>query len=232
MQLLFLAVILTVILLCILIPVRKIILRFNPQAERASLVPLIWIAVIYIFVCAIAACLVSRQTLGYIPYAIFMVCGLAGIDIAVMDLMRSRTNHAGIILFTAYLMVLFFITIFGRGALEHGEGINMYFFESLLPKSRYSHPEPYHFLQNIALFLPAGAFLCLSEEKKRRSVFKAFYIGCAITVLIETTQGIFHLGLCDIDDMTANILGCMIGYGLTEVFCAIAKRQKNVRERK
>lgn len=100
--------------------------------------------------------------------------------------------------------------------MSHGTGVNMYILEALFPENPYSQFMGLHFLQNIALFIPAGACICMACEEDDRSVFKAFYYGCFLTVLIETLQGIFHLGLCDIDDMLSNILGCSFGYGVME----------------
>ena len=109
----------------------------------------------------------------------------------------------------------------------HSTGVNMYIFQTLFPENPYSRAMRLHFVQNIVLFIPAGASICLSCCPKERTVFKAFYYGCLLTVLIESAQGVFHLGLCDIDDMISNIWGCMLGYGCMEAagfFIANAER--------
>ena len=233
MQILFLISLLIAALICILVPSYRVMIHFNPQAKHTAMLLLVWITVIYTFATLLATFFVDKLSLGYILYAVFILCGLVGFDLIMVALLRGieEINRAGLILFSGYLFILLFITVLGRGEFTHGEGINMYLFQTIIPQSKYSHPMPMHYLENIALFIPCGIAVYLAGEKGRKSVFKAFYIGCMITVLIESIQGIFHLGICDIDDMTANIAGCMLGYGAMEALCFCAA-EKEAKERK
>lgn len=230
MQILFLTLLLIAALICILIPSYRVMIHFNPQGRYAAMLLLVWITAIYAFAALLATLFVDKLFLGYILYAVLILCGLVGFDLIMVALLRGieEINRTGLILFSGYLFILLFITVLGRGEFTHGEGINMYLFQTIIPQSKYSQPMPIHYLENIALFVPCGISIYLAGEKGRKSVFKAFFIGCMITVLIESIQGIFHLGICDIDDMTANIAGCMLGYGAMEAlcFCAAGKEAK------
>jgi glycopeptide antibiotics resistance protein len=65
---------------------------------------------------------------------------------------------------------------------------------------------------NIILFVPLGFFLqffCRSITWK--FVLLATFI---ISVVIEITQGIFRVGIFDIDDILLNVFGAIIGYGI------------------
>jgi glycopeptide antibiotics resistance protein len=68
---------------------------------------------------------------------------------------------------------------------------------------------------NILLFTPLGFFLpffCSSITWK--FVLLATFI---ISVAIEITQGIFRVGIFDIDDILLNVFGAILGYGI--YFC-------------
>ena len=43
-------------------------------------------------------------------------------------------------------------------------------------------------------------------------------VGAGISVMIELLQLIFKRGLCEVDDVIHNVLGCMVGYGVYWVF--------------
>lgn len=218
MQIMFLFFILAFVLGCILLPMRKLLLKFNPGAKQACRMTLLWIAVIYAAFSIIMTYCTGASSHGYVLYIIFALCGLVGCNLFFVALMYGRKGFrtTGVILLVSYLTILFSVTLFGRLEINHATGVNMYIFQTLFPENPYSKAMDFHFIQNIALFIPAGAAMCLACEPDCRSVFKAFYYGCLLTILIETAQGIFHLGLCDIDDMIANIFGCMAGYGLME----------------
>lgn len=228
MQILFLVFLLIFTLACILIPLRKVLLWANPQAGQARRAVLITVTGIYMVLAGILTACTGAMVHGYVLYIIFILCAVAGFDMFLLALRnRDALCTSGVILLISYLVILFAITLFGRIEMGHSTGINMYIFQTLFPENPYSQAMGLHFVQNIALFIPAGASICLACRPKDRTVFKAFYYGCLLTVLIESAQGIFHLGLCDIDDMISNIWGCMLGYGCMEAagfFIANAER--------
>ena len=67
-------------------------------------------------------------------------------------------------------------------------------------------------LDNIWMFVPLGAFL-YNMDKRIRVVF----IPILVSVLIELTQLVFGVGLCEIDDVISNGLGGIIGI----LFCKL-----------
>jgi len=73
---------------------------------------------------------------------------------------------------------------------------------------------------NLILFLPMGFFLpCLFRELRRPS--NAFCIIAFIIFSSEIFQGIFRLGIPDVDDFLLNFLGALIGFAIAELlgFC-------------
>ena len=68
---------------------------------------------------------------------------------------------------------------------------------------------------NVLLFMPVGF---LAGCSFRGITFKkALLLGGGLSVFIEVLQFILKKGFCETDDVTHNVLGCLIGYGLSNV---------------
>ena len=65
---------------------------------------------------------------------------------------------------------------------------------------------------NVLLFVPIG--LLLGCGYRTITWRKAMAVGLLLSASIELLQLIFKKGLCEIDDVIHNVLGCMIGYGV------------------
>lgn len=81
-------------------------------------------------------------------------------------------------------------------------------------------------LLNVAMFIPLGILLPWINR-----VFRKWYVmlgsGFAFSLVIEIIQSITNRGLFDVDDLFANTLGAVFGYGLfMAIFSAIEKREK------
>ena len=78
---------------------------------------------------------------------------------------------------------------------------------------------------NMILFLPMGMLLpCLSA--RFRSLRRVTTLVAAMVAVVELTQLVTLLGMCDIDDLILNVLGAQLGYGL---YC-MAQRLFNNKE--
>ena len=66
---------------------------------------------------------------------------------------------------------------------------------------------------NFLLFLPMGFFLPIlfPRMRKQRSCFFTIVF---IVLSAELLQGIFRVGVPDVDDVTVNMLGAYIGFGI------------------
>lgn len=47
-----------------------------------------------------------------------------------------------------------------------------------------------------------------------------------ISILIETAQGVMHVGMFEVDDMLGNVLGAEIGFGAYYFATWLKKRRK------
>jgi len=78
---------------------------------------------------------------------------------------------------------------------------------------------------NVFLFMPLG-FLAGVAVKNRR-MLKVLGIGLLISLSIEIMQYVFRRGVCNIDDLMHNVLGCFIGYSLFAL-CNLMFRKKRI----
>jgi glycopeptide antibiotics resistance protein len=69
---------------------------------------------------------------------------------------------------------------------------------------------------NVLMFMPIG-FLYGGSKKKVRWV-EVLCIGLGLSVVIEVMQLLTRRGVCSIDDVIHNTIGCLIGYGLFRLF--------------
>lgn len=70
----------------------------------------------------------------------------------------------------------------------------------------------FNLIGNIALFVPVGLLLVL-VFRPRRPVLTAGLVGFAASLFIEALQFIFAIGYTDVDDLTFNTLGALLGAG-------------------
>ena len=80
-------------------------------------------------------------------------------------------------------------------------------------------------IMNVLMFVLLGAMLplCFKHfEKNKEVVLTAFMI----SILIETTQGVMHIGMFEVDDMLGNVLGAEIGFGAYYFATWLKKRRK------
>ena len=68
---------------------------------------------------------------------------------------------------------------------------------------------------NVLLFIPIG-FLA-SGGLKDMTVKRILLLGGGLSIFIELLQFTFKKGFCETDDVIHNVLGCLIGYGLSNV---------------
>ena len=70
---------------------------------------------------------------------------------------------------------------------------------------------------NFLLFLPMGFFLPVLFAKMRRRM-RCFFVILGLVLTVELLQGVFRVGIPDVDDLNVNMLGAYIGYLLSKKF--------------
>lgn len=75
---------------------------------------------------------------------------------------------------------------------------------------------------NVLMFVPIG-FL-MGAVLKKKSFFLVLCAGCLLSVAIETTQLLTKRGVCNIDDVIHNTVGCAIGFACFVLFYRLIRR--------
>ena len=117
--------------------------------------------------------------------------------------------------FILYFIGVLYLTILDRKAGENGQIV-------LTPFWTYQNfgiaQYRWQIYLNILLFLPLGFLIPWCFRLKLPSVI---IIGFCFSIILESLQFVFRLGLCEIDDVIHNTIGSAIGYGLWKFFYRI-----------
>ena len=111
-------------------------------------------------------------------------------------------------MFLAYLLMVLCFTIFFR-AEKNVVQISM---KPIWEYDSLNYNQIAEAILNVLLFVPLG-FLAGAAIRRKRFL-KTVGLCCGISVAIELLQLITKRGVCNIDDVIHNTLGCFIGYGL------------------
>lgn len=71
-------------------------------------------------------------------------------------------------------------------------------------------------LVNVCMLIPVGFLGAITFG--HRNVLKVAVVGCLMSSIIELAQLLGRCGMCNIDDVIHNTIGCVIGYGIF-TFC-------------
>lgn len=74
-------------------------------------------------------------------------------------------------------------------------------------------------LLNVLLFIPFGVLFKMTFRKN--GLLVGWLIGFLLSMVIESSQLVFHLGLFEWDDMLHNSLGCLLGFMAVEAVKAV-----------
>lgn len=119
---------------------------------------------------------------------------------------KTGLRYSVALLLIEYIFLIFCSTVFFRTTSE----LRKY---DIHPFWSYDRPELLvENIMNVVVFVPVG--LLLGIAFKQMTWWKAFLIGCSISVTIESLQFFFMRGFSELDDVMHNTLGCLIGYGI------------------
>ena len=146
---------------------------------------------------------------------------------AVLVLSVLKPNHPALVrkvswwMFLAYLLMVLCFTILFREEKDVAQ-------ISMIPIWEYAslnYKLIAESILNVLLFVPLG-FLAGAAIKGRK-LLRTIGLCCCISVTIELLQLITKRGVCNIDDVIHNTLGCFIGYGLFLLCYMTIRRIKN-----
>lgn len=137
-------------------------------------------------------------------------------------IMRKEYNNFSRLMLSFACSLIFIMTLFGRTQGEYESP--HFFFESY--RSAFALRTPGQILQlalNVILYIPLGLFLpCCFRlfERVRYTVLTAFLCSACIEII----QGVFHIGLFEVDDILNNTLGAIIGVLLYQLVVKVKER--------
>ena len=112
------------------------------------------------------------------------------------------------IILTDYIILLLGSMVVFRKALEHRE-YHLKPFWSYHTKDNSGYVVLPEHIMNVVIFLPIGLLLAILY--RRMGLLKITAIGLLLSCMIEALQFIFKRGVCEIDDVMNNTLGCFLG---------------------
>lgn len=141
-------------------------------------------------------------------YTIMAALSLVCIPILILLYGNKKGAYYGLtlLLFEYYLLLLGSMVVFRRTL-----GKREYHFEPFW--SYYTRNSgivvlPEH-IMNVVIFMPIGLLLAILY--RRLGLLKITAIGLLLSCMIEVLQFIFKRGVCEIDDVMNNTLGCFLG---------------------
>ena len=161
---------------------------------------------------------------GFEPMVLYIALGLL-VALAVALLAQYLAAHrrtmsrSGVILYLLWLAVVLYLTLFSRVGNQGGRAMAlMKPFHGLSEAIAQRSAEPLnHAFLNILLFVPFGFFIPRVNIRLSHAGL-VLLCGIVTSTLIEGLQFILRLGYCDIDDIIANALGAIVGYGIYSLF--------------
>ena len=130
-----------------------------------------------------------------------------------------KLKRIAIVIFVAYCIFIVWYTLFTRTAnIERTADFRfMWAYREMLTGDANWKKDVIQNLSNIAFFIPYGI---LFPVKKCYVVLVSSFV---FSVLIETAQYVYRLGLCELDDVICNTLGAMIGFWIVFGFLKVIK---------
>lgn len=166
-------------------------------------------------------CLGLFNNIPYYVYLLLVIILCAGI-VLIIRLMGTNNGwkYALTLLLSEYCFFLLCSTVIFRSVLKESSCHFMPFWSYYPSYSEQFTIMPEH-IMNIVVFIPVGILCCILWGKM--SLLKAFMFGCLFSCLIEMSQYVFKRGVCEIDDVINNTIGCLLG---ASIVCVLRKMLK------
>jgi len=134
-------------------------------------------------------------------------------------------NKRMLIIYILYLLVLFYVTLFSRPE-EHSREILINFAQLREALKTNSLAPLQHFFLNAVMFVPVGALFPFLDDDLDSFLYIA-PLGLMLSTLIESIQLFLHIGQCDLEDITANALGAVVGLVLFKIYKLVFMRDQD-----
>lgn len=139
------------------------------------------------------------------------------------NMKKNYTYIVFIIYFILLIWLILFKLAFSLEDIPNYNDINLIpFYKSMIVNKKVIFSE---IMFNVLVFMPLGVYIKMILPKL--SIYKAILIPFVISIILETTQYIFHLGSSDITDVITNILGGILGLILFKIIKKVFKNKSD-----
>ena len=126
-------------------------------------------------------------------------------------------------MFIGYVIMVIGVTFLNRGSNFHG-GVDLSLFSSYREAwYSFSARDWQSLYLNIFMFIPFGIIFPLLHPRLRKVVW-TIGVAALFTLLIESAQLLTGYGIFTVDDLFNNLLGAIIGYGITMGIISIIEK--------
>lgn len=125
-------------------------------------------------------------------------------------------NIACVIAFAVYMVLLLWLSVFGRESGVHDEIVVRPFVSIKTILTVYATFDLYkQIIDNVLIFIPFGFLLpqILKCDKNKNYYWITAVSGLVLSGVIEMLQHLLSRGVCDFDDILNNTLGAIVGCG-------------------
>ncbi|MGN0741171.1 MAG: VanZ family protein [Candidatus Fimadaptatus sp.] len=155
-------------------------------------------------------------------YTFVVLAMVLGLPIASHQLRRrpSVFRYVNLLLLGIYLFANLYLTLLSRqaGPFPKVELTPLWSYRAALGGDDSLREEV---ILNILLYVPLGYLLHYAFPKL--GWWQVILTGFVMSVLTETAQLVFRLGLCEVDDLISNTLGTVIGVGAYRAYKRFGK---------
>ena len=146
-----------------------------------------------------------------------LIAFTATVAIMLMAAVITKYPKLLVLVLVFYLSGILYITLFSRVAAEEGHGVNPFPFRFVYWIIQYAKGPTYQRVfrpilgvyMNILMFIPFG-FLA-KIWKPTMPPWKIILAGFGFSLVIESAQLVFHLGMFETDDLITNTVGTWVG---------------------
>ena len=190
------------------------------MSSKKSL-PLLAFVLLLIYAAVVVPLMIVLSQMGsnsFMLLALLILLSCCVLFVALYGLMTHfrELNKKMLLLFILYLLMVSYITIFSREE-GHSRAILLRF-DQLREALRINSLEPLrHSLLNAVMFVPLGLLFPLIWPSRLAKITYAGALGLMLSTTIEATQMLLRIGQCDIEDITANTAGAILGIILYKI---------------
>jgi glycopeptide antibiotics resistance protein len=152
----------------------------------------------------------------YIVYWILLAVLVVGFALILFSQQTQKTQKIARLMLMEWVVLIFCSAVIFREARAE-RAINLVPLSSYfcIAENSYLKEVAVINLLNICMFLPVGFFLKCGYRSVTYK--KVFLVGFIVSFFVELLQFTFSKGLCEVDDVIHNSLGCMVGYWIANL---------------